>query len=97
MAIFAALFGVVVATALVSFVAGALTRSRALAIAMTVIVVEASVLFVLYHSIGSSFSSDVPEVIGVPPFLAIAVAPFILITAFFSVRSVERMRKDSQL
>lgn len=97
MAILAALFGLVAATALVAFVAGVLTRSRALAIAMTLIIVEASVLFILYHSIGNSFSSDVPEVIGVPPFLAIAVAPVILLTAFFSVRSVERMRRDRQV
>jgi hypothetical protein len=86
------LAGLIIGTAVVSFIISAMIRSRALALSAILVIVELGVLLLLYREIAAS--PNAPEIFGTPPLMAPAAAPVILITAILVVRMVERMRKE---
>jgi hypothetical protein len=85
------LFGLVAASAVVSFGLGAFIRSRFITVAGSLIITELLFLILIYRDIASS--SDAPEVFLLPVWLAIVIAPIILLTSLACVAVVGRLRR----
>jgi hypothetical protein len=86
-----ALFCLVGVSAVVSFVIGAFVRSRVLTVVVSALVTESLLMTFFYLGIASS--SDAPEIVGVPPLLAIVAAPIILFASFLGAALASRFRR----
>src|SRR3954447_1249176 len=91
MRIIFALLCLVAVSAVVSFVLGALVRSRFVAITGSVVIIE--LLFLLLAYLGVASSSDAPEIVGVPGLLAVVIAPVVIVTSIIGVAVACRFRK----
>ena len=78
-------------SAAVSFALGAFVRSRPVALSGSLIVTELIFLILIYRDIASS--SDAPEILLVPVWMAIVIAPVILITAWACIAVLARLRR----
>ena len=78
-------------SAMVSFALGAFIRSRPVALGGSLIITELIILVLQYRSIASS--SDAPEILLVPIWMAIVTAPIILLTAWACAAVLARLRR----
>jgi|ERR1017187_2803004 hypothetical protein len=81
----------VAVSAVVSFALGAFIRSRPITLIGSLFITELLFLILIYRDIASS--SDAPEVFLLPVWIAIVIAPIILLTAWACVAFMARFRR----
>jgi hypothetical protein len=91
MQIIFSLLCLVAVSAAVSFALGAYVHSRPIAVVGSLIITELIFLILIYRDIASS--SDAPEIYLLPVWMAIVIAPVILIVAWACVAILARSRR----
>jgi hypothetical protein len=91
MSVVMAILYVITASAAVSFALGAFGRTRIIILIGSLVITELFFLILEYRSIASS--SDAPEIILLPIWLAIVMAPIILLTSWACVTVAPRLRR----
>jgi hypothetical protein len=79
-------------SAVVSLALGAFVHSRPVALGGSLIITEMIVLVLQYHGIASS--SDAPEILLLPIWMAVVIAPIILLTAWACAVGLARLRRS---
>jgi len=80
-------------SAVVSFALAAFVRSRPVALGGSLIITEFIFLILIYRSLASSTVDPDPESFILPVWMAIVIAPIILLTAWACVAVLARLRR----
>lgn len=91
MSVIVAILYLVAASAVVSFAVAAFARTRIVVVVGSLIITELLFLILEYHGIASS--SDAPEILLLPLWLTIVIAPFIVFTSLACVAITARLRR----
>jgi hypothetical protein len=94
MSVIVAILYLVAASVLVSFIVAAFARTRSVVLVGSFIITELLFLILEYHGIASS--SDAAEIFLVPVWLAIVIAPFIILTSLACFAITARLRRGKR-